>query len=107
MPKKILTSLLMVALMGMISVPVTGTSMTTTVAESYEISGETLPDNLRYDSEHPDIIYVKDCGVFKKVDSSVVDYSEEVVVDDIQKVTDQTNVIVAYDATYIKKGEWE
>ncbi|MCF7754916.1 hypothetical protein KQ941_10735 [Paenibacillus xylanexedens] len=104
MKKKIWASLLVIAVIGM--APVTAIS-TTTVAESYEILGEDLPESLRYDSNHPDIIYVKDCGVFEKVDSSLVDYGEEVVFDDLQKVTDKTNVIVAYDTTYIKKGEWE
>ncbi|OMF00349.1 hypothetical protein BK124_11905 [Paenibacillus amylolyticus] len=104
MRKKILAVLLIVAVIGMI--PVTAIS-TTMVAESHEISGEDLPESLRYDSNHPDIIYVKDCGVFEKVDSSLIDYGEEVVFDDIQKVTNKTNVIVAYDATYVKKGEWE
>ncbi|OMF17561.1 hypothetical protein BK131_06270 [Paenibacillus amylolyticus] len=105
MRKKIWASLLVVAVIGMI--PVTAIP-TTTVAESHEILGEDLPESLRYDSNHPDVIYVKDCGVFEKVDSSLIDYGEEeVVVDDVQKVTDKTNVIVAYDATYIKKGEWE
>lgn len=88
-------------------IPVTEVS-TTTVAESHEISGEDLPASLRYDSKHPDVIYVKDCGVYEKVDSILVDYGEqEVVFDDVQKVTDKTNVIIAYDATYVKKGEWE
>ncbi|MDR6716508.1 hypothetical protein [Paenibacillus sp. 2003] len=105
MKKKIWASLLVIAVIGM--APVRAIS-TTTVAESHEISGEDLPESLRYDSNHPDIIYVKDCGGFEKVDSSLIDYGgEEVVVDDIQKVTDKTNVIVAYDATYIKTVEWE
>ncbi|WP_411736214.1 hypothetical protein [Paenibacillus sp. M2] len=105
MKKKIWASLLVIAVIGM--APVTAIS-TTTVAELHEISGEDLPESLRYDSNHPDVIYVKDCGVFEKVDSSLIDYSEEeVVVDDIQKVTDKTNVIVAYEAIYVKKGEWE
>ncbi|WP_458126560.1 hypothetical protein [Paenibacillus sp. Z3-2] len=105
MRKKIWASLLVVAVIGMI--PATEIS-TTTIAESHEISGEDLPESLRYDSKHPDVIYVKDYGVFEKVDSSLTDYGkEEVVVDDLQRVTDKTNVIVAYDATYVKKGEWE
>ncbi|PQP81084.1 hypothetical protein C0Q44_21830 [Paenibacillus sp. PCH8] len=105
MRKKIGISLLVVAVIGMISVTEIST---TTVAESHEISGEDLPASLKYDSNHPDVIYVKDCGVFEKVDSSLIDFGEEeVVVYDIQKVTYKTNVIVAYDATYIKKSEWE
>lgn len=105
MRKKIWASLLVVAVIGMI--PARAIS-TTVVAESHEISGGYLPESLTYDFNHPDVIYVKDCGIFEKVDSSLVDYGEEeVVVDDVQKVTDKTNVIVAYDTTYIKKGEWE
>ncbi|WP_336759738.1 hypothetical protein [Paenibacillus sp. USHLN196] len=105
MQKKIGILLLVVAAIGII--PVTSIS-TTTVAESHEISSEDLPESLRYDSNHPDVIYVKEYGVFEKSDTSLIDYSEEeVVVADLQKVTDKTNVIVAYDATYIKKGEWE
>lgn len=101
MKKKIWASLLVIAVIGM--VPVTEVPRTT-VAESHEILAEDLPESLRYDSNHPDIIYVKDCGVFEKVDSSLIDYGEEeVVVDDIQKVTDKTNVIVAYEAIYVKK----
>jgi len=105
MRKKIWASLLIVAVIGMIPVTAIPTTM---VAESHEILGEDLPESLRYDSNHPDVIYVKDCGVFEKVDSSLIDYGEEeIVVDDVLKVTDKTNVIIAYDATYIKKGEWE
>lgn len=85
--EKILAVLLVVAVIGMI--PVTAIS-TTMVAESHEISGEDLPESLRYDSNHPDIIYVKDCGAYEKVDSSLVDYGEEeFVFDDVQKVTDK------------------
>ncbi|MDT9718451.1 hypothetical protein QVE09_06045 [Paenibacillus sp. ClWae2A] len=92
MQKKIWASLLVVAVIGMI--PVTEVS-TTMVAESHEISGEELPESLRYDSNHPDIIYVKDCGVYEKVDSSLVDYAEEeIVFDDLQKVTDKTNELL-------------
>lgn len=104
MRKKILISFLITAVIGTISV--TEISMTS-VADSYEILGEALPESLRYDSEHPDVIYVKDYGVFEKVHSNVAGHSEEVVVDDLQKVTDQTDVIVAYDATYINKSEWK
>nr|WP_154892613.1 hypothetical protein [Paenibacillus xylanexedens] len=108
MRKKILTSILAASVIG--ATAIAGTSLIQAsgdnVANSKYTSNEILPANLKYDSEHPNEIYVKDHGVFVKVDSNKVDYNKNEVVNDVQKVTDDTSVIVAYDATYIKKSEW-
>ncbi|MBB6021464.1 hypothetical protein HNR77_002559 [Paenibacillus sp. JGP012] len=75
---------------------------------SYTDLMEPLPASLAYDSEHPDEIYVNDCGVFVKSKKSDIDYSGEMVVaHDVQQVTKETTLIVAYGAQYIKQREWK
>ncbi|WP_427051495.1 hypothetical protein [Paenibacillus sp. TC-CSREp1] len=75
--------------------------------KSYTDLMEPLPASLVYDSEHPDEIYVKDCGVFVKSKKPFIDYSGMVVVHDVQQVTKETTLIVAYEAQYIKQREWK
>lgn len=73
--------------------------------DSKFISGDTLPANLQYDSDHPDKIYVKD-GIFVKADkSNKISYNDKEVVNDVYKVTDKTNVILVYDAIYLRTAE--
>ncbi|MCP1133390.1 hypothetical protein NKT34_08815 [Paenibacillus polysaccharolyticus] len=75
-------------------------------ADSVQVnSSEELPSSLKYDSEHPDKIYV-DNGVFIKVDQAGdINLNDKEVVQDVFDVTDQTNVILAYDATYVRTQE--
>ncbi|PYE49264.1 hypothetical protein HUB98_03620 [Paenibacillus barcinonensis] len=68
---------------------------------------EPLPASLVYDSEHPDEIYIKDCGVFVKTKEVLNDYSGMVVAHDVQQVTKETTILVAYDGQYIKQSEWK
>ncbi|PZT54095.1 hypothetical protein [Paenibacillus silvae] len=78
------------------------------MSRSYTDLMEPLPASLLYDSEHPDEIHVKDYGVFVKSKKSDIDYSGEMVVaHDVQQVTKETTLIVAYDAQYIKQREWK
>ncbi|MEC0127155.1 hypothetical protein [Paenibacillus pabuli] len=109
MRKKILTSILAATVIG--ATAIAGTSLIQAsgdnVTDSKYTSNDTLPANLKYDSDHPDEIYVKDHGVFVKVDSNKIDYNKKEVVYDVQKVTDNTSVIVAYDETYLKKSDWK
>jgi hypothetical protein len=77
------------------------------MSRSYTDLMEPLPASLVYDSEHPDEIYVKDCGVFVKSKKPYIDYSGMVVVHDVQQVTKETTLMVAYEAQYIKQREWK
>ncbi|WP_426332923.1 hypothetical protein ACN9MH_17180 [Paenibacillus silvae] len=77
------------------------------MSRSYTDLMEPLPASLVYDSEHPDEIYVKDCGVFVKSKKPYIDYSGMVVAHDVQQVTKETTLIVAYEAQYIKQREWK
>jgi|GEM_PF-2296530 len=109
MSKKALGLLMAATVLSTVAIAVFTPNLTEASSSSsqLDVSKEELPASLRYASEHPDEIYVKDHGVFVKVNSNEVGYSEQNVVDDVRKVTDETNVIVAYDATYIKKSDWK
>ncbi|MGF6357072.1 hypothetical protein ABIE27_005011 [Paenibacillus sp. 4624] len=70
-----------------------------------QVTEEELPASLR--AGHPDEIYVKDYGVFVKVDPTEISYPDENVVDNELKVTSETTAIVAYDAAYVKTRDWK
>jgi len=103
------TSILIAVVIG--TTVITGTSMIqaseSNTIDSHEVSTDSLPANLQYDSQHPDEIYIKDCGVFVKADSNPVDLHGKDVIYDAQEVTDKTEVIIGYDATYVKIRDWE
>ncbi|WP_342551469.1 hypothetical protein [Paenibacillus sp. FSL R7-0652] len=77
-----------------------------TEISDYSSSMESVPASLMYDSEHPDEIYVKDCGVFVKMERPIMDYSGMIVAHDLQQVTKETAVIFANGDQYLKQKGW-
>lgn len=103
------TSILIAVVIG--TAAITGTSMIQASerieVESHEIPTDSLPASIQYDIKHPGEIYIKDSGVFVKADSNSVDLHGKDVVYDVQEATDTTEVIIDYDATYVKTRDWE
>ncbi|AJE50310.1 hypothetical protein C1I59_07485 [Paenibacillus polymyxa] len=77
---------------------------------SEEMKGVTkaiVPDSVLEELNHPDKIYTKD-GLFIKKPQSLHDedkFSQDEVVYDVSKTTDETKAIIQYDATYIKEED--
>lgn len=109
MNKKKLGLLMAATVLGTVAIVSFTPNLTEASSNSSQVqfTKEELPASLRADSGHPDVIYVKDYGVFVKSDSNEVDYNKKEVVNVVDEVTDDTNVIVALDATYIKQSDWK
>lgn len=78
-----------------------------TSGESDSVTKAIIPDNVLEELNHPDKIYTKD-GLFIKKPQSLHDedkFSQDEVVYDVSKATDETKAIIQYDATYIKEED--
>lgn len=60
-----------------------------------------VPDYVSERLDHPDVIYTKD-GIYEKQQLSVSEYNQDEVSYDVIKTTTETEVLVVYDATYLK-----
>lgn len=69
-----------------------------------DVTVDKLPESLRYDSEHPDKIYVNE-KVFVKTDQAIKSTEMNEITYDIFEVTDNTNYIVSFDAIYVRSNE--
>lgn len=66
-----------------------------------------VPDSVLEELNHPDKIYTK-VGLFIKKPHSLHDedkFSQDEVVYDVSKTTDETKAIIQYDAIYIKEED--
>ncbi|WP_025686308.1 hypothetical protein [Paenibacillus maysiensis] len=78
-----------------------------TSEEMKDVTKAIVPDSVLEGLNHPDKIYTKD-GLFIKKPQSLHDedkFSQDEVVYDVSKATDETKAIIQYDATYIKEED--
>ncbi|WDM23486.1 hypothetical protein [Paenibacillus polymyxa] len=78
-----------------------------TSEEMESVTKAVVPDSVLEGLNHPDKIYTKD-ALFIKKQQSLHDedkFSQDEVVYDVSKATDETKAIIQYDATYIKEED--
>lgn len=85
-------------LMGRINVQAAEGNQVKPVTDTVEAI---VPDYVLERLDHPDVIYTKD-GVYEKQQLSVSEFNQNEVSYDVIKTTAETEVIVVYDATYLK-----
>lgn len=97
-----------VLLTAAVTIGVSTTWEAASVATNFTVQGDDttdrLPESLRYDSEHPDVIHVNNTDFIKSEESMELNNENEVSYD-VFDVTDNTKYIVAFDAIYIKSDE--
>ncbi|MBD7971205.1 hypothetical protein [Paenibacillus gallinarum] len=79
-------------------------SETTNISVQGDVTTDPLPESLKYDSEHPDKIYIYD-KVYIKTDQVIEGNEMNEATNDISKVTDNIKYIVAFDAIYVRSKE--
>lgn len=87
--------------MGTINVQAAEVKQAKPVTDTVEAN---VPDTFVERHGIPDVIYTKD-GVYEKQQLSISNYNEDEVVYDVTKTAADTEIIVAYDGTYLKVSE--